>query len=104
MDFGIQFFPDVGPAEKTGKDYWQEALDLIAICDELGYTHVRTVRCYAGNQPGVLFRRIPSSKTVKALHIIVLSVLERLVAPNAGIDNSPFHPRAASSCIMAHPK
>jgi hypothetical protein len=34
----------------------------------------------------------------------VLSVLERLVAPNAGIDNSPFHPRAASSCIMAHPK
>jgi natural product biosynthesis luciferase-like monooxygenase protein len=46
MDFGIQFFPDVGPAEKTGKDYWQEALDLVAICDELGYTHVRTVEHY----------------------------------------------------------
>jgi alkanesulfonate monooxygenase SsuD/methylene tetrahydromethanopterin reductase-like flavin-dependent oxidoreductase (luciferase family) len=46
MDFGIQFFPDVGPAEKTGKDYWQEALDLVAICDELGYMHVRTVEHY----------------------------------------------------------
>ena len=46
MDFGIHFFPDVGPAEKTGKDYWQEALDLVATCDELGYTHVRTVEDY----------------------------------------------------------
>src|SRR6202045_4925950 len=46
MDFGIQFFPDVGPAEKTGEDYWQEALELVAICDELGYTHVRTVEHY----------------------------------------------------------
>ncbi len=46
MDFGIQFFPDVGPAEKTGKDYWQEALELVAICDELGYMHVRTVEHY----------------------------------------------------------
>ena len=46
MDFGIQFFPDVGPREKTGKDYWQEALELVAICDEIGYTHVRTVEHY----------------------------------------------------------
>src|SRR5258708_20144877 len=46
MDFGMQFFPDVGPAEKTGKDYWQEALELVAMCDELGYMHVRTVEHY----------------------------------------------------------
>ena len=46
MDSGIQFFPDVGPGEKTGEDYWQEALELVAICDELGYTHVRTVEHY----------------------------------------------------------
>ena len=46
MDFGIQFFPDVGPAEKTGEGYWQEALELVAICDELRYTHVRTVEHY----------------------------------------------------------
>jgi alkanesulfonate monooxygenase SsuD/methylene tetrahydromethanopterin reductase-like flavin-dependent oxidoreductase (luciferase family) len=46
MDFGIQFFPDVGPAENTAKDYWQEALELVAICEGLGYTHVRTVEHY----------------------------------------------------------
>ena len=51
------------------------------------------IRCYAGNQPEVLFRRIASSKTVKALHIIVLSVFDRLVAPSAGIDSSPSIPR-----------
>src|SRR6202166_3855322 len=46
MDFGIQFFPDVGPAEKTARDYWQEALSLVALCDRYGYSHVRTVEHY----------------------------------------------------------
>ena len=46
MEFGIQFFPDVGPQEKSGADYWAEALHLVGICDELGYTSVRTVEHY----------------------------------------------------------
>ena len=46
MEFGIQFFPDVGPAEKSGRDYWRDALELVALCDELGYRHVRTVEHY----------------------------------------------------------
>ena len=46
MEFGIQFFPDVGPGEKSGRDYWRDALDLVGLCDELGYRHVRTVEHY----------------------------------------------------------
>jgi len=46
MEFGIQFFPDVGPAEKSGRQYWHEALELVSLCDELGYGHVRTVEHY----------------------------------------------------------
>jgi natural product biosynthesis luciferase-like monooxygenase protein len=46
MEFGIQFFPDVGPEEKSGKDYWTEALHLVSLCDELGYTSVRTIEHY----------------------------------------------------------
>ena len=46
MECGIQFFPDVGPGEKSGADYWQEALAIVDLCDELGYTHVRTVEHY----------------------------------------------------------
>ena len=46
MQVGIQFFPDLGPAEKSARDYWQEALRLVALCDRYGYSHVRTVEHY----------------------------------------------------------
>ena len=46
MEFGLQFFPDVGPEEKSAQQYWNECLDLVNPCDELGYTQVRTVEHY----------------------------------------------------------
>lgn len=46
MQVGVQFFPDIGPAEKSARDYWQEALQLVALCDRYGYSHVRTVEHY----------------------------------------------------------
>jgi alkanesulfonate monooxygenase SsuD/methylene tetrahydromethanopterin reductase-like flavin-dependent oxidoreductase (luciferase family) len=46
MEFGLQFFPAVGPEEKSGARYFDECLELIALCDEYGYSHVRTVEHY----------------------------------------------------------
>jgi len=46
MQVGIQFFPDVGPAVRSGRDYWQDALRLVGLCDRYGYSHVRTVEHY----------------------------------------------------------
>ena len=46
LEFGVQFFPVVGPHEKPAAQYWGECLDLVGICDELGYTSVRTVEHY----------------------------------------------------------
>jgi alkanesulfonate monooxygenase SsuD/methylene tetrahydromethanopterin reductase-like flavin-dependent oxidoreductase (luciferase family) len=46
MEFGIQFFPAVGPGETSAEAYWQDALALVAECDALGYSHVRTVEHY----------------------------------------------------------
>ena len=46
MEFGIQFFPDVGPDQKSGTDYWTEALHLVSLCDELEYSSVRTIEHY----------------------------------------------------------
>ena len=43
MEFGLNFFPSVGPHEMSAEQYWQEALDLSALSETLGYTHVRTV-------------------------------------------------------------
>ena len=31
---------------KSARDYWQEALSLVALCDRYGYSHVRTVEHY----------------------------------------------------------
>lgn len=46
MEFGIQFFPDIGPDIKPADQYWDEALRLVDLVDDLGYTHVRTVEHY----------------------------------------------------------
>ena len=46
MEFGLQFFPDVGPDKMSAQQYWNECLDLVGICDELGYTQIRTIEHY----------------------------------------------------------
>jgi len=46
MQVGIQFFPDIGPEVKSGRDYWREALRLVGLVDRYGYHHVRTVEHY----------------------------------------------------------
>jgi alkanesulfonate monooxygenase SsuD/methylene tetrahydromethanopterin reductase-like flavin-dependent oxidoreductase (luciferase family) len=46
IEFGIQFFPDVGPEQKSGAQYWSEALQLTALAETLGFSNVRTVEHY----------------------------------------------------------
>ena len=43
LEFGIQFFPSVGPDDKPADRYWSEALYLTQVAERLGYTSVRTV-------------------------------------------------------------
>jgi hypothetical protein len=43
MEFGVQFFPSLGPDRKSPAHYWDEALELTRLGEELGYGHVRTV-------------------------------------------------------------
>ncbi len=46
MDFGLQFFPDVGPDVKPADAYFAESLKLCGLVDALGYGHIRTVEHY----------------------------------------------------------
>jgi alkanesulfonate monooxygenase SsuD/methylene tetrahydromethanopterin reductase-like flavin-dependent oxidoreductase (luciferase family) len=46
MEFGVQFFPDVRPEEKSGMQYFAEALALAEESEPLGYTHIRIVEHY----------------------------------------------------------
>ena len=40
MEFGIQFFPDVGPEHKAPDVYFNECLALVDLVDRYGYGHV----------------------------------------------------------------
>ncbi|MEE2970664.1 MAG: LLM class flavin-dependent oxidoreductase [Pseudomonadota bacterium] len=71
MEFGLQFFPDVAPEEKSGRDYFSEALRLVDLCDDYGYTHVRIVEHYfhqwGGYSPNpLIFLTAASQRTRKA--------------------------------------
>jgi alkanesulfonate monooxygenase SsuD/methylene tetrahydromethanopterin reductase-like flavin-dependent oxidoreductase (luciferase family) len=46
LQFGVQFFPDVRPEEKSAEAYFREALDLAEEADRLGYSHIRIVEHY----------------------------------------------------------
>lgn len=71
MEFGIQFFPDVGPNQKSARDYFDESLRLCDLCDEYGYTHIRTVEHYfhpyGGYSPNpIVFLTAASQRSRKA--------------------------------------
>ena len=70
MEFGLQFFPVVGPEDKPADQYWAECLHLTELADQLGYTHVRTVehhfQKYGGYSPSPhIFLTAASMKTKK---------------------------------------
>ena len=43
MQFGVQFFPCVGPDTKDAQTYFRECLEIGEEADELGFTHARMV-------------------------------------------------------------
>jgi alkanesulfonate monooxygenase SsuD/methylene tetrahydromethanopterin reductase-like flavin-dependent oxidoreductase (luciferase family) len=46
VKFGIVFFPTVGPAERGARQYFDEALRLVDLAEELGFDHVKMVEHY----------------------------------------------------------
>lgn len=71
MQFGIQFFPDVQPAEKSAETYFRDALDLAEEADRLGYSHIRIVEhyfhYYGGYSPNpIVFLAAAAQRTRRA--------------------------------------
>ena len=79
MQVGIQFFPDIGPDVKSARDYWQEALSLVALCDRYGYSHVRTVEHYfhpyGGYSPDPLIFLSAAAAITRTIRLITGAVL-----------------------------
>src|SRR5579862_3068394 len=71
MEFGIQFFPDVGPQHKAPDVYFSECLALVDLVDRYGYGHVRVVEhyfhYYGGYSPNpVVFLAAAAQRTRRA--------------------------------------
>ncbi|MDE2583616.1 MAG: LLM class flavin-dependent oxidoreductase [Rhodospirillales bacterium] len=79
MRAGIQFFPDIGPAERSAQDYWAEALRLVSLCDRYGYSHVRTVEHYfspyGGYSPNPMLFLAAAAQVTRRARLVTGAVL-----------------------------
>src|SRR5688500_6857338 len=79
MQFGIQFFPVVGPDTESAEQYFAECLHLVERCDELGFTHGRTVehyfRDYGGYSPNPIVFLTAAAARTRTARLITGAVL-----------------------------
>ena len=79
MEFGLQFFPDVSPAQRSGEDYWADALYLSQLGEELGFTSIRTVEHYfhpyGGYSPNPLLFLAAAAMMTAKVRLITGAVL-----------------------------
>ena len=71
MKFGVQFFPDVRPEQKSGADYFRDALRLAEESETFGFSHIRIVEryfhYYGGYSPNpMLFLAAAAQRTRRA--------------------------------------
>src|SRR5246500_6031029 len=79
MRFGLQFFPDVRPDQKSGADYFRDALSLVEEADELGFSHIRIVEhyfhYYGGYSPNPMLFLSAVSQRTKRMRLVTGAVL-----------------------------
>jgi alkanesulfonate monooxygenase SsuD/methylene tetrahydromethanopterin reductase-like flavin-dependent oxidoreductase (luciferase family) len=79
MEFGVQFFPSVGPDEVDAQRYFDEALRIVELSEPLGYTHARIVehyfKPYGGYSPNPLLFLTAASQRTRTMRMISGAVL-----------------------------
>jgi alkanesulfonate monooxygenase SsuD/methylene tetrahydromethanopterin reductase-like flavin-dependent oxidoreductase (luciferase family) len=81
----LNFFPCVGPKQKSGEQYFREAMHLCCLTDELGYTHIRQVEHYfhpyGGYSPNPLIFLTAAAMVTKKTRLITGAVLPAFNKP-----------------------
>jgi len=79
MQFGVQFFPSVGPEQKSADTYFAESLALAEEADALGFTHARTVEHYfepyGGYTPNPIVFLSALSQRTRRMRLVTGAVL-----------------------------
>jgi alkanesulfonate monooxygenase SsuD/methylene tetrahydromethanopterin reductase-like flavin-dependent oxidoreductase (luciferase family) len=85
VQFGLNFFPCVGPEQKSAEKYFREAMHLCSLTDELGYTHIRQVEHYfhpyGGYSPNPLIFLTAAAARTKNTRLITGAVLPAFNSP-----------------------
>ena len=79
MQFGVQFFPDVRPEDRSAGQYFAEALDIAEEADRLGYSHIRIVEhyfhYYGGYSPNPIVFLAAAAQRTKRARLVTGAVL-----------------------------
>src|SRR6201993_3544566 len=79
MQFGVQFFPDVRPEQKSGADYFRDALDLAEEAESLGFSHIRIVEhyfhYYGGYSPNPMLFLAAAAQRTRHMRLVTGAVL-----------------------------
>src|SRR5215207_9617209 len=79
MEFGVQFFPSVGPERKSAELYWAEAIQLTQRAEQLGFANVRTVEHYfhpyGGYSPDPLIFLTAAAAMTTVIRLVTGAVL-----------------------------
>src|ERR1700737_3278903 len=79
MQFGVQFFPAVSPAEKSSAEYFSQSLAIAEEAEKLGFTHARTVEHYftryGGYSPNPIVFLAAVSQRTKTMRLVTGAVL-----------------------------
>jgi alkanesulfonate monooxygenase SsuD/methylene tetrahydromethanopterin reductase-like flavin-dependent oxidoreductase (luciferase family) len=79
MQFGVQFFPDVRPEERSAEQYFREALDIAEEADRLGFSHIRIVEHYfhhyGGYSPNPIVFLAAAAQRTKHARLVTGAVL-----------------------------
>jgi alkanesulfonate monooxygenase SsuD/methylene tetrahydromethanopterin reductase-like flavin-dependent oxidoreductase (luciferase family) len=79
MEFGVQFFPNVDPADMPADRYFGQSLAIAEEAEGLGFTHARIVEHYfhryGGYSPNPLIFLAALSQRTKSLRLVTGAVL-----------------------------
>src|SRR3974390_385809 len=79
MQFGVQFFPNFAPKDKSAEQYFAECLAVAEEADTLGFTHARTVEHYferyGGYSPNPIVFLAAVSQRTKTMRLVTGAVL-----------------------------
>jgi alkanesulfonate monooxygenase SsuD/methylene tetrahydromethanopterin reductase-like flavin-dependent oxidoreductase (luciferase family) len=79
MKFGVQFFPNFRPIDKSAEEYFAQCLDMAEEADALGYTHARSVEHYferyGGYSPNPILFLAAAAQRTKKMRLITGAVV-----------------------------